>query len=201
MSRSTSARELSGPPPRSPDPAPSRPPARADSVPAHTLDLPTVSHPALGLPPRDMRAGWPTAADRLRTAAGEVRLRTLDIALARAPELRERVGEVGLRTLYRDTEILVELLARVVSSNDPDILRQWAEWVVPVYRRRRIAMDDLIVLLEATRTAAAAFLEAEARAAADRALDEAKQVFRHHRRLGGDARPRNRLLAAIYKGA
>ncbi len=148
-----------------------------------------------------MRAGWPLAADQLRAAAPEVRQRTLEIALARAPELRDRLGEVGLRSIYRDLEILVELLARVVASNDPEILRQWAEWVVPVYRRRRVAMDDLVLLVEALRAAAAAVLGAEARVPADRAIDEAARVFRHHRRLGGDARPRNRLLAAIYKGA
>ncbi len=148
-----------------------------------------------------MRAGWPTDADRLRGAAAEVRLRTLEIALARRPELRDRLGELGLRTIYADLEVVIELVARVVASDDSSILRQWAEWVVPVYRRRRIAMDDLVLLCESVRAAAAGLLEVEARLAADRGLDEAIRVFRSHRRLGGDARPRNRLLAAIYKGA
>ncbi len=148
-----------------------------------------------------MRAGWPADADRLRSAAPELRLRTLEIALARAPELRDRVGEVRLRMLYGDVEALLEAVARVVASNDPSLLRQWAEWVVPVYRRRRIAMDDLVLVCEALRSALAAVLEPQAREAAGRGLDAAIRVFRGHRRLGGDARPRNRLLAAIYKGA
>lgn len=148
-----------------------------------------------------MRAGWPADAERLRRAAGEVRLRTFDIAFARAPGLRDRPGEVRLRTLYRDLEGLLEIVARVVASNDPSLLRSWAEWVVPVYRRRRIAMDDLVLICEALRAALAAVLEVEAREPAGRGLDEAIRVFRAHRRLGGDARPRNRLLAAIYKGA
>jgi hypothetical protein len=163
--------------------------------------LATVSHPTLGLPPRDMRAGWPVDADRLRNAAAEVRARTLEIVLARSPELRARLGEERLRLLYRDLEGLLEVVARVVASNDPSLLRWWAEWVVPVYRRRRIAMDDLVALCEALRAALASVLDPEARRAADQALDEAIRVFRGHRRLGGDARPRNRLLAAIYKGA
>lgn len=148
-----------------------------------------------------MRAGWPTDAERLRCAADEVRLRTFEIALACAPELRDRLGEIRLRTLYRDLEGLLEVVARVVASNDPSLLRSWAEWVVPVFRRRRIAMDDLVSVCEALRAALAAVLGPEARAAAGRGLDEAIRVFRAHRRLGGDARPRNRLLAAIYKGA
>jgi hypothetical protein len=36
---------------------------------------------------------------------------------------------------------------------------------------------------------------------ADRALDEAIRTFRWYRRLSGDARKRNRILDAIYKGA
>jgi hypothetical protein len=148
-----------------------------------------------------MRAGWPADADRLRRAAAEARLRTLEIALARDPGLRDRLGDLGLRTLYADLAALLEAVARVVASNDPSILRQWAEWVVPVYRRRRIAMDDLVAVCEAVRSAVAAVLEPEAREAAGRGLDAAIRVFRAHRRLGGDARRRNRLLAAIYKGA
>ena len=35
---------------------------------------------------------------------------------------------------------------------------------------------------------------------ADAALDAAIEVFRFHRRLAGDARKRNPILAAIYKG-
>ena len=37
-------------------------------------------------------------------------------------------------------------------------------------------------------------------AAADRALDEAVTVYRWYRRLSGDARKRNPIIDAIYKG-
>ena len=33
------------------------------------------------------------------------------------------------------------------------------------------------------------------------AIDAANAVFKWHRRIAGDARKRNRLLQAIYKGA
>ena len=35
---------------------------------------------------------------------------------------------------------------------------------------------------------------------ADAAIDEAIKVFRWYRRLAGDARKRNPILAALYKG-
>ena len=38
-------------------------------------------------------------------------------------------------------------------------------------------------------------------AALDAAIDAAIAVFKWHRRLAGDARKRNPLLAFIYKGA
>ena len=44
-------------------------------------------------------------------------------------------------------------------------------------------------------------LSAEEKVPADAALDEAIAVFSWHRRLAGDARKRNPILAAIYKGA
>ncbi len=78
-------------------------------------------------------------------------------------------------------------------------VREWAEWVAPVFRRRRVPMDDLIVLSEGLRIALAAVLSDEERVSADAAIDEGIAVFRWHRGLSGDARKRNRLLWALYK--
>jgi len=47
----------------------------------------------------------------------------------------------------------------------------------------------------------ATVLASEAAAFADRALLEGIAVLKWHRRLGGDTLKRNRILAAIYKGA
>jgi hypothetical protein len=44
-------------------------------------------------------------------------------------------------------------------------------------------------------------LDPREQATANAALDTAIKVFRWHRRLAGDARKRNRILQAIYKGA
>jgi hypothetical protein len=127
-------------------------------------------------------------------------VRTLEVALRRDPTLGERLGETGLRQLLRDTEVHFERIARAVASADPGQVREWADWVVPVYRRRGVPMDDLVTLLEGLRSTLPAVLTREERVPADQAIDAAIEVFRWHRRVAGDARKRNRLLAALYKG-
>jgi hypothetical protein len=159
-----------------------------------------VSHYALGLPGPDMRAGFPAAADRLRAASGRIGSRALEVATQRDPTLRERLGETGLRQLLRDTEIYVERVARAVASADPAQVREWADWVAPVYRRRKVPMDDLVTLSEGIRATLPSFLSPEEQVPADAALDEGIATFRRYRRIAGDARKRSRLLTALYKG-
>jgi len=159
-----------------------------------------VSHYALGLPDPDMRAGFPAAAERVRAARARLGARTLEVALQRDPTLRERAGETGLRQLLRDTEIFVERVARALASGDSGQAREWADWVAPVYRRRKVPMDDLVTLSEGLRDAIAAILTPEEQVAADAALDEAIATFRRYRRIAGDARKRSRIMTALYKG-
>ena len=159
-----------------------------------------MSHYALGLPGPDMRAGFPAAAERARAAQARLGARTLEVALQRDPTLRERAGETGLRALLRDTEVFVERIARALASGDPGQAGEWADWVAPVYRRRKVPMDDLVTICEGLRSALTAVLAPEEQAAADVALDEAIATFRRYRRIAGDARKRSRILTALYKG-
>jgi len=162
--------------------------------------LPAVSHYALGLPGPDMQAGFPAAAERLRAGRSRLGAKALEVALRRDPTMRVRLGETGLRQLLRDTEIYVDRVARAVASSDPGQVREWADWVAPVYRRRKVPMDDLVTLSEGLRAALPAVLSPEEQVPAGTALDEAIATFRWYRRIAGDARKRNRLLAALYKG-
>lgn len=148
-----------------------------------------------------MASGFPAATERLRRAQSRLGARALEVALDRDPTMQERHGELGLRKLLRDTETLVDRLGLAVASNDPLAVAAWAEWVVPIYRRRRVPMDDLILLCDGLRLAMPAVLAPDERTIAEASLDEAVRVFRWHRRLAGDARKRNRLLALLYKGA
>jgi hypothetical protein len=159
-----------------------------------------VSHYALGLPGPDMNAGFPDAADRILAARERIGTRAMEAALHRDPTLRERLGETGLRALLRDTEVYLERVARAVASGDPGQVREWADWVAPVYRRRKVPMDDVVTLSEGLRSALATILAPDEQASADAALDEAIATLRQYRRLAGDARKRNRILTAIYRG-
>jgi hypothetical protein len=160
-----------------------------------------VSHPSLGAPPPNRSAGLAAAAARLRAARARLGTRALEIAIERDPTFRDRYPELGLRKLLRDTEPMIDRLAYALDYGDPDGLAAWADWVVPVYRRRRVPMDDVIQLCEGLRLASASVLAPAERPPADIAIDKAINVLRWHRRLAGDARKRNRLLQAIYKGA
>ncbi len=159
-----------------------------------------MSHYALGLPDPDMRAGFPDAAKRVRAAQQRIGARGLEVALQRDPTIRERLGEAGLRALLRDTEVYVERIARALASANPAEASEWADWVAPVYRRRKVPMDDLVTLSEGLRHALAAVLSPDEQVSADAALDEAIATFRWYRRIAGDARKRNRVLTAIYRG-
>jgi len=160
-----------------------------------------VGHPSLGLPPRSLTAGHPEAAARLRAGQARLAARALEVAADADPTLRSRYDEAGLRNLLRDAETLIDRLALCVAGNDPYWLKAFADQTAPVFRRRSVPMDDVVRICEGLRVGVRAVLSAEEIAPAERALDEAITVFRWYRRLGGDARKRNRLLAALYKGA
>jgi hypothetical protein len=163
--------------------------------------LATVSHPSLGLPPPDETAGFPDAADRLRAATKRLGARALEIAVERDPTLAERHDELGLRHLLRDTEIFVDRIALSIATDNPLPMAEFADQVVPLYRRRRVPMDDLVLLSEGLRAAMAPYLDGPEADPMNGAINAGIAVMRWNRRIAGDARKRNRLLQAIYKGA
>ncbi|HEY8437999.1 MAG TPA: hypothetical protein VIK65_05235 [Candidatus Limnocylindrales bacterium] len=160
-----------------------------------------MSHPSLGLPPVDRTAGLPPAAARVDAAGERLAARALEIAIDRDPTFRDRYDEIGLRRLVRDTVTLIDRVVDAMAVDDPEPARVFAEAVPPAYRRRMVPMDDLITLCEAIRTAIGGVLARGDMAPVDAAVDAMIERFRWHRRLAGDARKRNRILAAIYKGA
>ena len=163
--------------------------------------LRVVSHPTLGTPPRSLEAGFPDAAARLRTERGRIAARALEVAVDGDPTLRTRYTDAGLRSLLRDAEVFVDRLALCVAGNDSHWLKEFADMSAPVFRRREVPMDDVVRILEAIRAGARGVLSEAETVPADAALDEAVKVFRWYRRLAGDARKRNPIIAAIYKGA
>jgi hypothetical protein len=159
-----------------------------------------VTHPSLGHPPRSLHAGFPDAAARLRASRARLAARALEVAVDADPTLRTRHDDSALRNLQRDVEVFVDRLALCVAGNDPHWLTHFADQTASVYRRRLVPMDDVVRLLEALRAGARGVLSAEEMVPADAALDEAVAVFRWYRRLAGDARKKNRLVSALYRG-
>ena len=160
-----------------------------------------MSHPTLGLPPRDLRAGDPASAAALQAGGARLRSRAMAAALELDPTLAERHDDLVRRALLSDLEAFLDRLVTSVASGDPHAMATFADLVAVRYRKRKIPMDDLVTLCNGLRRAAAAVVEPGAMAPIDAGLDEAIAVFLWHRRLAGDARKRNPFLAFIYKGA
>ena len=160
-----------------------------------------MSHPSLGLPPRDLSAGDATAAAALRSGGPRLRARALAAALELNPTMKDRHPEVVMQALLADLEAFHDRLVVAVASADPHAMATFADLVAVRSRKRKIPMDDVISRCEGLRRAAAAVVEPAAVAVIDAAIDEAIAVFKWNRRLAGDARKRNPLLSFIYKGA
>ena len=160
-----------------------------------------MSHPSLGLPPPDLTAGFPGAAARMRTNQERLAARALAVAMDADPTIRDRYDETGQRQLLRDAALLAERITLCVAAANPLPAREYAEWTAPLYRRRRVPMDDLVALCEGLRIALPSLLNPAELAVASAALDQAIEVYRWHRRLAGDARKKNAFLQFLYKGA
>lgn len=163
--------------------------------------LPIVSHPSLGLPPVDRTSGLPPAAARVDAARERIAARALEITLDRDPGMRERHDEYATRRLLRDAAVLVDRVVDAMAAGTVEPARVFADATPPAYRRRKVPMNDLIELTEGVRAAIGATLARSDMGLVDEAVDAMIERFRWHGRIAGDARKRNRLLAAIYKGA
>jgi hypothetical protein len=160
-----------------------------------------VSHPSLGRPPLDESAGHPKDAAALRAAVTRVAARALEAAVAADPTFRDRHDELRLRELLADLQAFANRLALAIASAEPGVMTSWAETVAVRYRKRAVAMDDVIALCEGLRRSVRGVVQPDALPVADASLDAAITVFRYHRRLAGDARKRHPLIAFLYKGA
>ena len=160
-----------------------------------------MSHPSLGLPPRDRPTAWSGIARQIRDNGPQLAARALTVAIDRDPTLRERYDEIGLRERLHDAQVLADRIAAAVAEDDPRIAGEYADWTSPVYRRKRVPLDDLINLCEGLRAAIAAASAPPVAEAADAAIDAAIAKYQWHRRIAGDARKRNAFLQFIYKGA
>src|SRR5512141_1632720 len=115
------------------------------------VSFPIVSHPTLGQPPRSLQAGFPAAADRLRAQRASLASRALEIAVAADPSIRRRNDDARLQALLADAAVLVDRVALCVAGDDTYFLADFADQSATVFRRRKVAVMDVIHLLEGVR--------------------------------------------------
>ncbi|HEY7598761.1 MAG TPA: hypothetical protein VH741_02450 [Candidatus Limnocylindrales bacterium] len=159
-----------------------------------------MPHPSLGLPPLDTTRGQPAAARRLRTSRERLARIALENAVRLTPRLSEAYGEEGLRRFLRDYERHIEQLAKALETGSDYYVVNYAEWLVPVYRRREVPMKDLMALLEGLHDAAATVLTPSENELADELFARWNERLQHHRRLPGD-HPGNPVVRFFWKGA
>ena len=146
---------------------------------------------------RRVPGGRRGAAPEPREASRRARSRSPSTATRR---MRDRFDEVGLRELLADAEVELDRIALSIASTEPRFVAEWAEWVAPLYRRRKVPMDDLIRLSEGLRHSVRTVLgpvEAPSRTVRSTRRSASSSW---HRRIAGDARKRNRLLQLHLQG-
>ncbi len=164
------------------------------------VSFPIVSHPTLGQPPRSLQAGFPAAAERLREQRSSLAIRALEIAVDADPSIRRRYDDTRLRALFADATALVDRLALCVASDDSYFLTQFADNSATVFRRRKVAVMDVIHLLEGVRDASRGVLNEAEMETADRSVNAAVKVYRRFHDIRGDAREWNPVTSKLYKG-
>ena len=175
-------------------------PAMVRSRAGSAVSFPFVSHPTLGQPPRSLEAGFPAAAARLRAQRASIAVRALEIAVDADPSIRRRYSQAALRGLLGDAEVLVDRLALCVAGDDPFFLAEFADQSATVFRRQKVAVMDVIGLLEGIRATARGALSDDEAASAGRGIDAAVAVYKRYHNIRGDAREWNPTTSKLYKG-
>jgi len=159
-----------------------------------------MPHPVLGLPPSDVTAGNPAAAARLRASSARLAQLALEETFSLDHTFDERYDELSLRTFLRDYDRHIEQLARAMETGEQRFVVQYAEWLVPVFRHRRVPMHDFRTLLAGLLNACDTVLSRDDAALARALIQRWGQRLQFHQRLAGD-HAGNKLVRFFWKGA
>ena len=121
-------------------------------------------------------------------------------ALERDPTLQARYDERALRVFYRDYEGHFTQLARALESGDDEVVRQYGEWLIPLFRRRHVPTTDLLTFIAAMVPAARTVLMPVEAEALQGIVDRWIARQRRAKKLAGDRR-KNPILTFFWKGA
>ena len=158
-----------------------------------------MSHPALGHPPSDATAGHPELARRIQASRSRLPALALEAALRIDPSLADRHDELALRRILRDYEGHIDQLSRALATGEERHVVMYGEWLVPVYRRRHVRVNDVVTFLEGLRDAVLAIAPGADAGAVRGVIAAWIERLRHHRRLPGDHEG-NKLARFIWKG-
>ena len=142
----------------------------------------------------------PDAATRIRSQRSSLAADGLRAAIARDPGLRTRYDETQLRLLLRDCDRHLLQLASALEHGDVDPMTTYVSMIVPLYRRRRMPLEDLATLLLGIRDAVVAVLTPAEGEAAAAITEIALSTLERPRHLAGD-RPGNPIVRFLWKGA
>jgi hypothetical protein len=116
------------------------------------------------------------------------------------PGLGARYDETMLRLFVRDYERHLEQLARALETGEDRFVVNYGEWIIPIYRTRRVSMRDFMALLGGLRDVAAGVLTPAENEAAAALFERWNERLKHHGRLPGDHKG-NALIRFFWKGA
>jgi hypothetical protein len=159
-----------------------------------------MPHPSLGLPPADARAGLPDAAARLRANRERISRVALQSAERLEPGLGDRYDETMLRLFLRDYDRHLEQLAKAMETGEDRFVTNYGEWVIPIYRTRRVSMRDFMALLGGLRDAAGGVLTPDENQVASALFERWNDRLKRHGRLPGDHKG-NPIIRFFWKGA
>jgi hypothetical protein len=159
-----------------------------------------MPHPTLGLPPHDITAGHPEAAARLRASRDRVAQLGLATTVRDANGFADRYDEEQLRLFLRDNQRHVEQLAKAIETGQDYYVTSYGEWVIPMYRRRRVPVADFMALLAGLQAASGTVLTPEEKRVSDGLFAQWADRLRKHQRLPGDHKG-NGIIRFFWKGA
>jgi hypothetical protein len=159
-----------------------------------------MAHPSLGLPPHDVTAGLPDAAARLRANRERLARVALQAAMRISPGFDERYDSQMLRLLLRDMDRHIEQLARALETGQDSYVVNYGEWIIPVYRRRGVPVNDFIAMIGGLREAVATLLTPDENEAARALFMRWGARLKAHGRLPGDHKG-NSVIRFFWKAA
>ncbi len=142
----------------------------------------------------------PEAAARLRDDRPWLAAEALRAAIRRDPTLETRHDAVHFRRFLRDCDEHVFQLAQALGDGRAGPMAAYVSTIVPVFRRRRVPLEDLGTMLLGTLDAARVALPPAQAEAATLIVEAGLAQLERPRHLAGD-RPRNPILQFLWKGA